>query len=180
MQYGDAFRVAVLGDKDGELRMSEMLGRVCFLSVAFGIVSTLTDDEGVSHIIEILCTCILLICVLEPIKKIDFESFSLDMAMYREKEDEILRDGEEMNAVMTQEVIENEYASYIKEKAEETDVRVGEVRVKTKWDTEGIWVPHEAYIEFESDGRNVNELRKTVEFQLGIPEERQTWIHSGK
>jgi len=158
--------------------MGEMLRRACFLSIAFGVISTLADDEGVSHILQIFCTCILLVCVLEPIKQIDFERFSLDMAAYRAKEAEILEDGEEMTEIMNREVIEHEYASYIEEKAGEMGVRVSNVSVKTKWDAEGIWVPNEAYIEFESEGRNVTGLKKTVKAQLGIPEDRQTWIRS--
>ena len=156
--------------------MAEMIRRVCFLSVCFGIASTLTDDEGVSRILQILCTAILLICVLEPVKQIDPENFSLDMAEYRAKEEQLLRDGEKMNEELMREVIEREYASYIVEKAEELGIITGDVKVKTKWDTAGIWVPYEAYIESEGDGLNGNVLRKTVKARLGIPEERQTWV----
>lgn len=160
--------------------MAEMLQRVCFLSVAFAVASTLTDDEGVSHILRILCTSLLLMCILEPVKQIDFESFSLNLAQYRTKEAQLLSDGEKMSAEMNREVIEDEYASYIKEKAEEMGIPAGNVRVKTKWDTAGIWVPQEAYIEVEREGLNTNSLRKTVKAQLGIPEERQTWVEMKK
>lgn len=157
-----------------------MLRTVCALSIVFGVVLTLTDDEGVSHVLRILCTCILLVCVLGPVKQIDFESLSIDMAAYRAKEKEIISGGEKMSESMNREVIENEYASYIEEKAGEMGVRVRDVKVKTKWDMEGIWVPDEAYIEFESEGRNIEGLKKTVKVELGIPEERQIWIRSEK
>lgn len=160
--------------------MAEMLQKVCFLSIAFAIASTLTDDAGVSHILQILCTAILLICVLEPVKQIDFEGFALNMAEYRAKEEEILQNGEKMNAELNRAVIEKKYASYIKEKAEELGVKAGNVRVKTKWDASGIWVPQEAYIEVEEEGMKENSLRKIVKAQLGIPEERQTWVISKK
>ena len=157
--------------------MAEMLRRVCFLSVAFAMASTLTDDEGVGHILKMLCTAGLLICILEPVKEIDFESFALDMAEYRAREAQLIEDGGKMNGEMNRAVIEKEYASYIEEKAKELGIGTGSVRVKTKWDTAGIWVPQEAAIEFESDGpMKVRSLKKTVTAQLGIPEERQTWI----
>ena len=161
--------------------MAGMLRRVCFLSVAFAAASTLADDEGVGHILKILCTCLLLICILEPVKEIDFESFSLDMAQYREGEAQLLEDGEKMNGEMNRAVIEEKYASYIEEKAGELKVKTKDVRVKTKWDASGIWVPEEAVIEFQSDEPGkIKSLRKTVKAQLGIPEERQTWIDTEK
>ena len=161
--------------------MAGMLRRVLFLSVAFATASTLTDDEGVGHILKMLCTALLLICILEPVKEIDFESFALDMAEYRTREAQIIEDGEKMNGEMNRAVIENEYASYIEEKAKELGIGIGHVRVKTKWDTAGIWVPQEAAIEFESDGpMKLRTLKKTVTAQLGIPEERQTWIDMKK
>lgn len=164
--------------------MAEMLRRVCFLSAAFAIASTLTDDEGVGHVLKILCTALLLICILQPVKEIDFESFALDMAEYRTREEqliELIEDGEKMNGEMNRAVIEDEYASYIEEKAKELGMETGDVSVKTKWDTAGIWVPQEAAIEFESDGpMKVRSLKKTVTAQLGIPEERQTWIDMKK
>ena len=155
--------------------MGETVRRVCVLSVAFGIASTLTDNRGAEHIMRILCTCILLICLLEPVKRIDFDSFSLDMARYRAREEEILQNGRDMSTKLNREIIENEYAAYIMEKAEEMGVNVSRVIVKTKWDTEGIWVPNEAYIEYESDARSAAELGRAVKLELGIPEERQTW-----
>ncbi len=160
--------------------MAEMIRRVCFLSICFGIAFMLTDDEGVAHILRILCTAVLLICVLEPVKGIDFESFSLDMAEYRSKEAQLIKDGEKLNEELMREVIEKEYASYIEEKAGELGVETGAVKVRTKWDTAGIWVPYEAYIEFEDDGLNGSALRKTVKARLGIPEERQTWVSMKK
>ena len=157
--------------------MAEMLRRVCFLSVAFAIASTLTDDEGVGHILKILCTALLLICILQPVKEIDFESFALDMAEYRAREAQLIEEGGKMSGEMNRAIIEKEYASYIEEKAKELNIRTGDVRVKTKWDTAGIWVPQEASAEFESDGSmKLRTLKKTVTAQLGIPEERQTWI----
>ena len=160
--------------------MGETVRKACVLSIAFGIASTLTDDRGAEHIMRILCTSILLICVLEPVRRMDFDSFSLDMAQYRAKEEEILQNGRDMSAKLNREIIENEYAAYIMEKAEEMGVDVSSVIVKTKWDTEGIWVPHEAYIEYENDGRRAESLRKLIELRLGIPEERQIWTAAEK
>ena len=161
--------------------MAEMLRKVSYLSAAFAVASTFTDDEGVGHILKILCTALVLISILEPVKEIDFESFSLDMAEYRAREAQLLEDGERMSGEMNRAVIEDKYAAYIEEKAREIGVRTGDVRVKTKWDTTGIWVPQEAVLEFESDGPlKVKSLQKTVKAQLGIPEERQTWIEMKK
>ena len=160
--------------------MEEMIRRVCLLSAAFGIASTLTDDRGTKHIMKILCTCIMLICVLEPVKQIDFDSFSLDMAKYRALENEMLRNGDEMNARMNREVIENEYAAYIVEKARELGITVNNADVKTKWDTEGIWAPYETYIEYENNGWEADSLKKLIKLRLGIPEERQIWTATEK
>lgn len=159
--------------------MGEMLRRVCILSVTFGVAATLINEKSVAQIMRILCTCVLIICVLEPLKQMDFESFSVDMAEYREREKALLESGEDMRRRLDRTVIEEEYAAYIIEKAEETGIEITNARVGVQWDTEGIWVPYEAYIESESDGIKTTALKKLIKAELGIPEERQTWIQTG-
>lgn len=159
--------------------MGEMLRRACILSVVFGAASTMVSDKGVERIMKILCACILVICVLEPFKKMDFESFSVNMAEYREKEKELLENGENMRERLNRMVIEDEYAAYIMEKAEETGIAITNAKVSTQWDSDGIWRPYEAYIEFESDDLKISAFKKLIKAELGIPEERQTWILTG-
>lgn len=155
--------------------MAEILRKISLLSVLFGLVTGGIPDKSVKSVTELLCTCILVLCILSPLKEIDCDRLSLDIAKFSELEKELTQSAEKERERLNREVIEREYASYIMDKANEAGAWTQNVRVTVKWSTEGIWVPWEAYIEYRGDEAAKAPAAEKIKADLGIPEERQIW-----
>lgn len=155
--------------------MTEILREVSLLSVLFGLITGAIPDRSVKSVTELLCTCILVLCILSPLKELDYDRLSLDLAKFSELEKELTQSAEKERERLNREVIEREYAAYILDKANELGAQTQNVRVTVKWSTEGIWVPWEAYIEYRGEEAAKAPAAERITADLGIPEERQTW-----
>ena len=155
--------------------MTDVIRQLSLLSVLFGLITEAIPDKGVKNVTELLCTCILLLCILSPLRELDYDRLSLDLAKYSELEKELTRSAEKERDRLNRKVIEQEYASYILDKANEYGAQTQNVHVTAKWSTEGIWIPWEAYIEYRGDEASKALAAERIEADLGLPEERQRW-----
>lgn len=155
--------------------MSELMRRICLLSCFFGTAVSLIPEKGTKQIAQILCTCILVICILEPFSSFNWTAFSTELALYRENERKLTENTERTRQALNRAVIEEEYTSYIFDIAEKRGVIPEKVKVEVIWSDEGIWIPEGTYIECKETGADIDTLSGQIEAELGIPKERQQW-----
>lgn len=155
--------------------MSTMIRELCALSILFGVIMGIIPEGGVKRITGILCSAILIIVVLTPIKSIDIDSYALLLTQYREQEAQLTARADEINSRLNRAVIVEEYEAYIMDKAEELGIDVKEARVEVQWSTEAVWVPYSVSVTANADISLRRVFEDKLMAELGIPQERVKW-----
>lgn len=155
--------------------MSTMIRELCALSILFGVIMGIIPEGGVKRITGILCSAILIIVVLAPIKSIDIDSYALLLTQYREQEAQLTARADEINSRLNRAVIVEEYEAYIMDKAEELGIDVKEARVEVQWSTEAVWVPYSVSVTANADISLRRVFEDKLMAELGIPQERVKW-----
>ena len=171
----NAVRLFQLGDKGGDRVLSEMVRKICLMSCFFAVLLNTVQDGGTRRITEILCTCILMLCILEPFTGFDWEALSAGLAQYHINERLLAEKIAETEKSFGSSVIAEEYASYIQEKANKAGAVIESVKVEVKKDSGGIWVPWRTYICCKETGADISMLSELIEAELGVPKEMQIW-----
>lgn len=155
--------------------MSAMIRELCALSILFGVIMGIIPEGGVKRITGILCSAILIIVVLTPIKSIDIDSYALLLTQYREQEAQLTARADEINSRLNRAVIVEEYEAYIMDKAEELGIDVKEARVEVQWSTDAVWVPYSVNVTANADIPLRRVFEDKLMAELGIPQERVKW-----
>lgn len=155
--------------------MSTMIRELCAMSILFGVIMGIIPEGGVKRITCILCSAILIIVVLTPIKSIDIDSYALLLTQYREQEAQLTARADEINSRLNRAVIVEEYEAYIMDKAEELGIDVKEARVEVQWSTEAVWVPYSVSVTANADISLRRVFEDKLMAELGIPQERVKW-----
>lgn len=155
--------------------MSTMIRELCALSILFGVIMGIIPEGGVKRITGILCSAILIIVILTPIKSIDIDSYALLLTQYREQEAQLTARADEINSRLNRAVIVEEYEAYIMDKAEELGIDVKEARVEVQWSTEAVWVPYSVSVTANADISLRRVFEDKLMAELGIPQERVKW-----
>lgn len=150
------------------------LRTLCVLSVFFGLAMELTPEGGVRKILSIVCAAALLSVAAGSLKETDDSTYALELARYRDREQELLAEGTEYSDRLSRLVIENEYEEYIKDKAVQMGVTLTDVQIGLEWNTEGLWVPVSVTIRCRDDDQR-EQLSALITAELGIPPTRQLW-----
>lgn len=155
--------------------VKDCIRELCVLSVFCGAVLSLCPEGGVKRILRVLEVVVLLAVILNGIGRLDLSPNTLELARLQEKEKELLNGTEEMKNRLDRFVIEEEYRSYVQERAETAGVAPTEILIRTRWSTEGFWIPDSSRICL--DGNNArNTLSAILSGELGIPPDRQEWV----
>ena len=156
--------------------MKTGIRQLCMLSVFCGAAMSLCPEGGVRKIMKVLCTAVLMTALLSPLKKTDMSRFALETARLRELEAGMAEKGAEAEKRLSRPVIEQQYETYIMDKAADMGLNIQEAEVGVQWSSEGFWVPYSADIKYSGSREICSRLASAVESELGIPEERQSWI----
>ncbi len=100
------------------------------------------------------------------------------MARLHEMERQLASDTEDIQNRLNRLVIEEEYSSYVKERAKSLGLNPQEVHIQARWSREGLWIPDASRIRLPSEHGQA-ELSQILLGELGIPRERQEWIADG-
>jgi stage III sporulation protein AF len=139
------------------------------------IAVSLSPEGRVKKAVRLICGVCVMLSLLNGIKDFDITAYSRSMAEYRADAEKMLRDSEEEREHLKKEYIEERCEAYILDKAAEAGVELSDVKVVLEWSTEGYWYPVEAEIRGEGDEGARYTLSKTIESELGIPVEKQSW-----
>ncbi len=133
-----------------------------------------TPKGSVKGVLKLLCGVVLLLVVIKPVLKLDPARLSLDMADYRERASEIAGNAQENQNELDRRFIEQKFAAYILDKAKALGLRDVTAEVTVKWG-EDCWYPYAAKLTGQPPQRERTLLENAIEYDLGIPKERQYW-----
>ncbi len=155
--------------------MFDTLLQLCALSVSCGAILCIIPDGGCRNVSRILCTAVLIICILEPLVEFDFDTYAVQSALVREHESAFAAEAKGIQDELTRSVIEQRYEEYILDKALELGISDIELKISTVWDVHEIWVPYSIELSGAWDKTQRGKLETIIRDDLGIPVERQFW-----
>lgn len=155
--------------------MGEMIREVCFVSLFAAIACSVAPQGQVRTIMNILSSVILILVVLKPMASLDMREYAASVAKYREMEQRLSLEAEDMSTRLNRLVIEEEYETYIRDKAAEKQIELDRVNIKLEWNTQGYWMPVSVEIGYINEAENIHELESVIETQLGLSGEKQVW-----
>lgn len=156
--------------------MSAVIREICALSILCGVVCSIIPDGSPKRVTGILCSCVLIITAISPLRDFDFDYYARIATSYREREASITRLGDEVSDRLNRSVIEAECAAYISDKAEKLGVSVKAAEAELQWSADRAWIPHSAHITAEATAAQRKKLEDILASELGIPPERVEWI----
>lgn len=140
-------------------------------AVFCAVMTEIVPKGPVKNIVKTLCGMVMAIALLSPLLQLDLAGYSLNMAKYRQKGEEIVSGGKEITDNLSRTIIEEECRAYILDKAAALGAELSDAAVTLKWSSEGCWYPVECALEGEYNAR----LASAIESELGIGEENQKW-----
>ena len=155
--------------------MTELVERLCVLSVVFGLALSLMPEGGVKKLTSAVAAAALLLCLLDGVDAVDTGGLLMDAARYRELSASLTADADALRSRLDRRVIEQECETYIEDKAAALGARVLSVRVTAVWSAEGCWLPEAVSVSGRWSEAARARLSGLMETELGIPAERQEW-----
>ncbi len=155
--------------------MYEGIRELCAVSLLCGAALSILPEGGVKRVAEILCTASLILAVISPIKELDLDVLALENARLHELETSLAQQGQEAEERLNRLVIEQEYETYIMDKASELGIEGLAADVEVQWSLEGFWIPYGAEIRSACSQDSRERLSQLLVSDLGIPYERQRW-----
>ena len=149
--------------------------QLCLLSVFCGVAMSLCPKGSVKQVLTIGCAAVLTLSLLNTWKETDLTAYTLELARYQERKETFLTDSKERADRLNRLVIEEQYGTYIMDKAREYGLEIRSVQVQVQWSMEGLWMPWSVQISCEGEELSRQKLRDSLVTDLGIPVERQAW-----
>ena len=118
---------------------------------------------------------VLMVTILQPVLSFDFDRLSGLMARYRLEAEEDSRQLTEENQALMGDIIEEQTAAYIVDKAEELGVSV-RVEVTCELDETGFPYPTAVTVYGNLTEEQQNSLSRCIEGDFAVPAERQTFV----
>lgn len=157
--------------------MENMVRQVCLVSIICSTACTLAPEGAAKKIMNICCSLVLMLIILEPLGAFDMEEYAASLARYRELEANMNLEAEQMQARLNRLVIEEELKTYIMDKAKEKGVELLDADVELRWDTGGYWVPCGASLSSNEVTEMLGYFSNVLSSELGISEENITWLN---
>lgn len=148
---------------------------LCLVSILCGAALSLAPAGSVRQVTEILCACVLITLLINTMKSVDFDTYALQSAKLRQAEAEILQNAESAELRLNRLVIENEYRTYILDKAEKQGIALENIKIGMRWDLEGYWLPDSVVISSHCSKEERAVVGEILKDDLGIPYSRQEW-----
>ena len=136
-------------------------------AVFCAVAEAMTPEGKAKSVQKMLCGAVLTIALFYPVINMDFEAYSLNLALYKTAAEASRDKADNLSRLF----IEERCAAYILDKAKEKGQDISSVKVSVKWSSEGVWYPVGAEIE----GNYSAELSRLIETELGIKREDQVW-----
>ena len=140
-----------------------------------GLALAVTPKGRVRNVLKLVTGAVMIIALVSPVLHFDLSLFSVNAEQFREQLQAVQGSVDEASNRLSRDVIEQECAAYILDKAQGLGIKVGAVSVTAKWGDEGVFYPVEAHITARLSGEEKSALSQAIEAELGIAPERQVW-----
>ncbi len=155
--------------------MISLVRTICAFSIFGAVLQSICPEGSIKQILSVVFSVAMAAIIIEAAKGLDYSAYALEIAKYRDREAELSSYTEPLQKRLNRIIIEEEYRSYIEDKAAQLGCEIGDTQIEVRWSTEGVWVPYSSNICLESDNGK-DALTALLAADLGIPPERQTWI----
>lgn len=153
--------------------MSELVRELCVFSVFSAVAAAVIPEGGTKKVLGMVVAAVMLCMTADAVTGLDFESYRLMAARYREESTALTEDAEKISDRLNRLVIERECEEYICDRATALGTELNSVRVTARWHPDGLWLPAELLI--SSPDIRDERLCSAIEAELGIPTEEQVW-----
>lgn len=160
--------------------MNELIRQVCALSILCGVCLSLSPEGSAKRMLRFVSAVALFACLAFGITSMDWDVYAIQTALVREREAQILQQGEDARKALERRVIESECNTYIWDRAASLGIKLDDVSVSVQWSTEGVWIPYSVKLWLTDRDQARQALGAAIEADLGIPAERQEWIGYGE
>ena len=166
-------------NESGEWMMKAALRNMLAVSICSGAAMSICPEGGVKQVIQLLCTTILLLSILNTVSGFDYSSFALEKAKLSQTEQELMDTGKQANERLNRRVIEEAYRSFILTQAASIGMSDLKADVEVEWNMDGLWIPVAVKLYGTADENTRLILTEVIREELGIPSERQVWSGDG-
>lgn len=149
------------------------------MSIFFSLLLALTPEGQSRKITRLACSAAMILQLFSVFGGFSADSFALDLAAYREAGARMGQEAEEASQRISRPVIEQEYLTYIRDKAAEKGLEIRSLSLSLRWDREGLWVPESLTGYYRGEGKSLESLRGLLAAELGIAREEQQWYGEG-
>lgn len=153
--------------------MNELMRELCVFSIFSAVASAIVPEGGAKRVMGIVISAVMLCITLESVTAIDFDSYRLMAAKYRETGMSLTAEAENVSDRLNRLVIERECEEYIYDRAAKFGTELSSVRVTASWHPDGLWLP--SALEIGSAEARNDRLCSAIEAELGIPTSEQVW-----
>lgn len=147
---------------------------VVMVTMLLSVAQTVIPAGKIHKVSRFSAGLVLMIALLQPILNLKPGTGEFQIEDYEELVWERQEELEQTVEAEWEAIIEKEIAAYISDKADALGVEVS-VRVRTETGVDGNIV-----LMAELTGQSSEQLAAHLEEELGIPRERQVWIHEGE
>ena len=156
--------------------LSEWVGALAGAGVFCAVLLALCPKGRVKRVARLAAGLIMALALLSPLAKPDTESLLVAFSRQKETIKAITSDTKATVGILERRVIERDCAAYIMDRAAALGADLSSVDVTARWSDEGFWYPWSCTL--TAAGYSFA-LSESVEANLGIPAERQSWEEGG-
>ena len=152
----------------------EWITSIVMVTMFLSVAQTVIPTGNIRKVFSFVGGLVLMVALLQPILEIDLDHMEFHREHYEDRVRECREELEETAGAEWEMIIEREIAAYISDKADSLGVEIL-VQVRAETETDGALA-----LSAELTGPMSESLAEYLEQELGIPRERQVWIHEGK
>ena len=135
------------------------------------LITEICPSGSTKKVLKLLCSVVMTIALLAPLMNADLPSYSMNMAKYRARGEEISSAGKASAENYSRSIIEEQCKAYILDKALALGVELKGLEIGLRWNEGGFWYPEKCVINAEYNSA----LAEYIECELGLSEESQKW-----
>ena len=135
------------------------------------LVTEMCPSGSTKKVLKLLCSLVMAMALFSPFMNAELPSYSLNMAKYRARAEEISSSAKESAENYSRLIIEEVCRAYILDKALALGVDVKGVEIGMRWNEGGFWYPVNCVINAEYNSA----LAEYIECEFGLSEENQKW-----
>jgi len=155
--------------------VGDKIREVCLMSIICSVASNLAPEGAVKRIMGICSSLILFLIIAGPLGEFDMGKYADSLAKYRELETQMSIEAENAKSRINRLVIEEEYKTYIMDKAKEKNISVLEVSLEFSWSTGEYWVPCSVTLVSDETAEIISAFSRILHSELGISEDKIIW-----